>query len=160
MFVSDDLFLFAHFCFLTSNYMNIFLYVHFVFRLNVMYSHMKLDAFQFHSTNVILYGLLCLLSAPVYELFLRKSRYQKSISETALYASLLFAVHPVHSESVAGLVGRADLLSSIFFFLALIIYENSRVAHGTSTMVWYVLGVLITVFAVLCKETAISVLVS
>lgn len=121
---------------------------------------MKLDAFQFHSTNVILYGLLCLLSAPVYELFLRKSRYQKNISNTALCASLLFAVHPVHTEPVAGIVGRADLLSSIFFFLALLIYENSRVSKGISSIIWYILGVLITMCAVLCKETAISVVVS
>lgn len=121
---------------------------------------MKLDAFQFHSTNVILYGLLCLLSAPVYELFLKKSRYQKNISNTALYASLLFAVHPIHTESVAGLVGRADLLSSIFFFLALLIYENSRVSKGATSVIWYLLSVFVTVCAVLCKETAISIVVS
>lgn len=125
-----------------------------------MYSNMELDAFQFHSTNVILYGLLCLLSAPVYELFLRKSKYQKNLSDAALYASLLFAVHPVHTESVAGLVGRADLLSSIFFFLALLIYENSRVSKDKATIIWYLLGVFVTVCAVLCKETAISVVVS
>lgn len=125
-----------------------------------MYSHMELDAFQFHSTNVILYGLLCLLSAPVYELFLRKSRYQKNISDTALYSSLLFAVHPIHTESVAGLVGRADLLNSIFFFLALLVYENSRVSAGTASVIWYLLGIFVTVCAVLCKETAISIVVS
>lgn len=125
-----------------------------------MYSNMELDAFQFHSTNVILYGLLCLLSAPIYELFLRKSKYQKNLSDTALHASLLFAVHPVHTESVAGLVGRADLLNSIFFFLALLIYENSRDSKGTASIIWYLLGVLVTVCAVLCKETAISVVVS
>lgn len=36
-------------------------------------------------------------------------------------AGVLFAVHPVHVEAVAGIVSRADLLSCVFFIIALII---------------------------------------
>jgi hypothetical protein len=32
------------------------------------------------------------------------------LSRTALVASLLFAVHPIHTEAVTGVVGRAELL--------------------------------------------------
>ena len=35
---------------------------------------------------------------------------------------MLFALHPVHVEAVAGIVGRADILSGIFFLLALIFH--------------------------------------
>ena len=37
---------------------------------------------------------------------------------------LLFAIHPVHVEAVAGVVGRADILSGIFFLLSLICYQK------------------------------------
>lgn len=37
-------------------------------------------------------------------------------------AGLLFASHPIHTEAVAGVVGRADLLSCLFFLLALVTY--------------------------------------
>lgn len=125
-----------------------------------MYSNLKLDSFQFHSTNIILYGVLCLLTAPVYELFLKKSKYEKNISDTAYLSSLLFTVHPVHAESVAGLVGRADLLSSILFFIVLLLYQKIRGLNGSSIVVWYTVMVFLMTSAVLCKETAISVVVS
>lgn len=37
-------------------------------------------------------------------------------------AALLFAVHPVHCEAVASVVGRADILASIFFLLSFLCY--------------------------------------
>ncbi|KAJ8963524.1 hypothetical protein NQ314_005566 [Rhamnusium bicolor] len=127
------------------------------YRLNVLYSYNKLDAFQFHATNVILYGLLCLLTIPVFELFLKKSKYNKDILDTAYFASLLFTVHPIHTESVAGLVGRADILSSVLFFIVILLYQKVRVAKGESVIIWFILTIILTGCAVLCKETAISV---
>ena len=46
---------------------------------------------------------------------------------TALVSSLLFSVHPVHTEAVTGVVGRAELLSSIFFLLAILVYTRNAV---------------------------------
>lgn len=37
-------------------------------------------------------------------------------------ATLLFAVHPVHCEAVASVVGRADILANIFFILSFLCY--------------------------------------
>nr|CAH7750091.1 unnamed protein product [Callosobruchus chinensis] len=128
------------------------------YRLNVLYSNNKLDAFQFHATNVILYGVLCLLTVPVFELFLKKSKYATNVHDIAYYSALLFTVHPVHTEPVAGLVGRADILSSVLFFLVLLIYQKYRNATGEIVLFWYMMFILMTSCAVLCKETAISVL--
>ncbi|XP_018569656.1 transmembrane and TPR repeat-containing protein 4-like [Anoplophora glabripennis] len=127
------------------------------YRWNVLYSNNKLDSFQFHATNVILYGLLCILTVPVYELFLRKSKYNSDMLDTAYYASLLFTVHPVHTEPVAGLVGRADVLSSVLFFVVILLYQKFRTAKGESVVMWYTIKVIVIGCAVLCKETAISV---
>lgn len=37
-------------------------------------------------------------------------------------AALLFAVHPVHCEATASIVGRADILANIFFILSFLCY--------------------------------------
>ncbi len=40
----------------------------------------------------------------------------------ALLAGLLFAIHPIHTEAVANLVGRAEILSAIWSIAALLVY--------------------------------------
>lgn len=69
-------------------------------------------------------------------------------------AGLLFAVHPIHSEAVAGIVGRADLLACLFAegaFLAYVAhYEQSR------PILHLLLTLLFSVLATLAKETGIS----
>lgn len=39
-----------------------------------------------------------------------------------MLAGLLFASHPVHTEAVAGVVGRADVGAALFFLLSLLCY--------------------------------------
>lgn len=41
-------------------------------------------------------------------------------------AALLFAVHPIHVEAVAGLVGRADIIACIFYLLTILSYIRHR----------------------------------
>jgi len=41
---------------------------------------------------------------------------------TAIIVSLLFAIHPMHVESVAWIAGRKDMLYSMFYLLSLIVY--------------------------------------
>ena len=36
----------------------------------------------------------------------------------------MFALHPMHTEAVAGIVGRAEVLSAVFFFAALLSYHK------------------------------------
>lgn len=122
----------------------------------MIYSNNVLDSFQFHATNVILYGLLCLLTVPVFELFLKRRKHEY-INEIAYMSSLLFTVHPVHTESVAAIVGRADILGSIFFLVAVLLY------HGClqqKSILLLCMTIIIVVAAVLCKENAIMALVN
>lgn len=130
----------------------------FFFRLNVIYSNNRLDAFQFHATNVILYGLLCIISIPVFELFLKKRKSDLDIRDEAYWSSLLFTVHPVHTEAVASLVGRADILSSVLFFAILLLY--SKIISRKNSWKMFVVLIFLLSCAVLCKETAITVVVS
>ncbi|KAK9879659.1 hypothetical protein WA026_006722 [Henosepilachna vigintioctopunctata] len=124
------------------------------YRLNVIYSNNILDSFQFHATNVILYGVLCLLTIPVFELFLKKRKHEY-LHEIAFMSSLLFTVHPVHTESVAALVGRADILGSIFFLVTILLYHGSL---KQKSVLLLIMSLLVTIAAVLCKENTIMVL--
>jgi hypothetical protein len=48
----------------------------------------------------------------------------------ALAAALLFAVHPIHVEAVASVVGRAEVLATLFAVLAALLYR----AHGRADL--------------------------
>ena len=48
----------------------------------------------------------------------RDSQPQQELE--ALLAALLFAVHPVHTEAVSGIVGQAELLSALLSLAALL----------------------------------------
>lgn len=86
------------------------------------------DAWAFHLVNVLLYGAVCGLVAAW---CLRLTRVGASDTATvsgetvarwvACAAGLVFAVLPVHVEVVAGVVGRAELLCSLFFLAGMLV---------------------------------------
>ncbi len=80
---------------------------------------------------------------------------RRIIGETgALVAALVFAVHPVHSEAVASLAGRKDILVTIFSLLGVLSFVRFYERGG----VWPFLG-LTSCFAAgfFAKETAVVV---
>jgi protein O-mannosyl-transferase len=91
------------------------------FAANFAAGHMH--AFGYHAVNLLLEcGVVALL-------FLLLCRLLESVAagETiALAAALLFAVHPIHTEAVASVVGRAELFAAGFLFAALIFHLNDR----------------------------------
>lgn len=44
---------------------------------------------------------------------------------SSFVAAMLFAVHPIHTEAVTGVVGRAETLSSVFFLAAFLFYSKA-----------------------------------
>jgi tetratricopeptide (TPR) repeat protein len=71
-------------------------------------------------------------------------------------SAAIFALHPIHTESVAWISGRTDLLSTLFFLLAFISYleyAKERNAKGL------VLGCLFFLFSLFSKENAIAFVV-
>ncbi|XP_050302270.1 protein O-mannosyl-transferase TMTC4-like [Anthonomus grandis grandis] len=126
------------------------------YRLNMFFSNSRLDAFQFHTANVVLHGILSIMMVPFFECLLKRRKKRKSLcpwDDPAFTAALMFAAHPIHSEAVAALVGRADILSAILFISVIIFYKIPSSFFG-----WFVMVLVLTSAAVLCKETAITVL--
>ena len=54
-------------------------------------------------------------------------------SESAIFAALLFAAHPLHSEAVIPATGRAELLCAIFVLLGLLAHVESRENRATDS---------------------------
>jgi len=75
----------------------------------------KLDPFGYHLTGVVLHLLNSLLVFWLFYILTGKP-------PVSLIVAVLFAVHPMHVESVAWISERKDLLYSLFFVLSLIAY--------------------------------------
>src|ERR1044071_5653066 len=76
-----------------------------------------LNAGWHHFTNVLLHSLAVLL------LFVALERMTGALWQSAFVAAV-FAVHPLHVESVAWIAERKDVLSAFFFVLTLLAYSH------------------------------------
>ncbi|KPP61924.1 transmembrane and TPR repeat-containing protein 3-like [Scleropages formosus] len=118
------------------------------FRLNYLIS--ELGAMSYHLLNMLLHAVVCVL-------FLRVSRIILD-NTSSLVAALLFAVHPIHTEAVTGVVGRAELLSSIFLLAAFLSYTKSKGSDHSIVWTPIALTVVLVAAATLCKEQGITVI--
>ena len=77
----------------------------------------------------------------------------------ATLAGALFAAHPIHTEAVTGIVGRAELFAAFFGLLALLaaaVADAARRRVGRVT--WQVASTVAFALALLSKESALTVL--
>jgi tetratricopeptide (TPR) repeat protein len=99
-----------------------------------------------HLTSLLLH--LCVVFL-VYVLGLKvlKNRW------TAALAATLFAVHPIHAESVAYVTASTDLLVTLFSLVAFLAYFRYR-EEGAS-LASYIVSIVAAAMAMLSKETAV-----
>jgi len=71
-------------------------------------------------------------------------------------AALLFAAHPIHTEAVASVVGRAELLAAAGFFLAWLLFL--RADTGRHVRPFESVAVVVFFAAMLAKENAVTLL--
>ncbi|XP_054575159.1 protein O-mannosyl-transferase TMTC1 isoform X2 [Eptesicus fuscus] len=126
------------------------------FKLNIFLTGM--NPFYFHAVNVILHFLVTLVLMYTCDKTVFKNR------GLAFVTALLFAVHPIHTEAVAGIVGRADVLACLLFLLAFLSYNRSvdqccvgECFPSTASPFFLLLGLFLGTCAMLVKETGITV---
>lgn len=77
--------------------------------------------------------------------------------------TLLFAIHPVHTEAVAGIVGRADVMCAFFYLLAIQAYlrliELNECNENRKFILCASMVFALALAATLCKELGVTVLV-
>ena len=137
----------------------------------------------YHALNVCLHATVCVLYHKLISTLLKAINFMTikqsemwfwplnlfvndlpddhEFSPISLVATLLFSVHPIHTEAVTGVVGRAELLSSIFFILTILAYQGSTISQyrekDTCLFSWNAILriLLVPIFvgcAMLCKE--------
>ena len=69
------------------------------------------------------------------------------------FVAALFALHPLHVESVAWVAERKDVLSALFWFLTLLLYSEYAAKHKT---LLYVLSLLSFVLGLMSKPMLVT----
>ncbi|KAI5093952.1 transmembrane and TPR repeat-containing protein 1 isoform X1 [Silurus meridionalis] len=126
------------------------------FKMNIVLGGM--NSFYFHVVNVCLH---CVVTA----LLMHTCKHHVfKDGRSAFLTALLFAVHPIHTEAVSGIVGRADVLACMLFLLAFLSYIRSVSACSVSdsfpstvSPCSLVLCLFLGTCAMLVKETGITV---
>jgi Flp pilus assembly protein TadD len=105
----------------------------------------------YHLTNVLVQAMVAVMVF-IFLLYLSENLMISGI------AALFWAVHPVHTEAIAYIAGRADPLYGLFMLLSLVcfIIFAQRSRSGTKTMVIYGLSIVFFVLSLLSKEIIIA----
>ncbi|XP_025926176.1 transmembrane and TPR repeat-containing protein 1 [Apteryx rowi] len=126
------------------------------FKLNILLGGM--NPFYFHAVNVILHCLVTLVLMYTCDKAVFKD------CRLAFVTALFFAVHPIHTEAVTGIVGRADVLACLLFLLAFLSYNRSvdQLYVGehfppTASPFFLLLSLFLGTCAMLVKETGVTV---
>ena len=111
----------------------------------------EFNASYYHVMNSVYHALVSSCVVPFcFYLFCRDHEStNRNVLDQALMAGILFAVHPVHVEAVAGTVGRADILCAGFAMLSFFL-------HGKG---FQFISILMLIFATLCKDTGITLVI-
>ena len=76
----------------------------------------------------------------------------------SLLTAALWSVHPVLTESVTNIVGRADLLAGMAVLSGLLMYLKSAGASGWARVLWLTGLAAVTTVGVFSKESAVAIL--
>ena len=101
----------------------------------------------YHILNILLH----VLNSVVLFFVMRKLTGKLSF---AVIVSFLFALHPMHVESVAWVASRKDVLYTLFYFLAWLCYLHSFIP--TQKRAWYFLSLFLFTLSLLSKSQAVT----
>ncbi|XP_070556882.1 protein O-mannosyl-transferase TMTC2-like [Ptychodera flava] len=127
----------------------------------------ELNPYGYHLTNILLHAVVVATFTSLSQ-FLLKSQLLGIVS------GLVFASHPIHTEAVAGIVGRAEIGAALFFLLSFKSYIKycqcrdaailqvhdpiSRRRLKLQTFLYLMSSLVCAVCSMLWKEQAITVL--
>ncbi len=109
-----------------------------------------------HGINVLLFALTCVLLFYILQLVIpAKYSINTPIGKlgVSFFATLLYAAHPLHTEAVANIKGRDEVMCMLFSLLSLLATIKYIKTQNIIHLVW---GVLIYFIALLSKENAIT----
>ncbi|PCJ87506.1 MAG: hypothetical protein COA57_04850 [Flavobacteriales bacterium] len=115
----------------------------------VEFHYYQLNPWIYHFDNLLLH----LLNTLLVFVFIQKLAGKINV---AVIVSLLFAIHPMHVESVAWAAERKDVLYSFFYLLALIISPSLTPQKGLKTLWKWDACFFFFLLALLSKSAAVT----
>lgn len=107
------------------------------------------SATGYHAVNVALHALVSLL-------LFRLALVLLGSTFAATAAALLFAVHPIHTEAVSSIVGRAEVLAGLLVLTTLLSFLRGRENQGARRRVWQAVSCGAFGLGILAKESALT----
>lgn len=98
--------------------------------------------FGYHVVNLLLHAAVTILLYLLVRRLLESASYASTV---AFVTALLFAVHPIHTEVVASITGRSELLAAGFLLLAWLLHLEDRLIPA----------ILCLLLAMMSKESAV-----
>lgn len=126
-----------------------------------------LDVRGYHAINLLIHMAgSVLLFAVLQGTFLQprlRARFGDAAFPLALGAAILWALHPLQTESVTGVIQRGELLAGMFCFLTLYAFNRAANYHprddkpaGGRPVVWAACGVFACLAGMACREVMIA----
>lgn len=109
-----------------------------------------------HIINVILYAITGLLLLSVLNRIFKGHLEDNPRRILAFVATIIFIAHPVHTEIVASIKGRNELLSFLWLLLMTYLLLRTAFSRGAIRFVYLPLVALSFFLALLTEETAVS----
>ncbi len=111
------------------------------------------NPFISHLINILIYIFISFLIYKLILLLLASPKYASIKKQTAIFTAIIFLLHPTHTEVVANIKGRDELLSLFFSLLAFLssykYLANKKYLNLILSFIWLFLGLL-------SKENAIT----
>lgn len=115
---------------------------------------LDLGTASFHFTNILIHLANAWLVYRLCGEFVRHQAQHVQLRHAPLFAALLFAVHPVHTEAVTYISGRSTSLMTLLYLGALLAYVTGRAERRNLRL--YGVTPLLFLLALSAKETAIT----
>jgi len=112
---------------------------HFEYRL---FGH---NASGYHASNALAHAITCVLIFALVVTLLNSTWF-------ALFVAALFAAHPVHTESVAWIAGRTDIIATLWIVASLLLYARGVTKNSAR---WHTASLFCFFLALLSKEIAL-----
>lgn len=107
-----------------------------------------------HFINALLYALLCVIIYMTMVQILVKTRVNDALPWFAFIATMIFAFHPIHTEAVANIKGRDEIMAFLLGLCAIYILVRDKYKESVKLMLAAVLFFL----AMMSKENAITLI--
>lgn len=107
-----------------------------------------------HFINAVLYALLCVIIYLTLVIILVKTRVRDALPWFALITTMIFAFHPIHTEAVANIKGRDEIMAFLLGLSAIYILVRNK--H--SEIVKWTLAAVLFFLAMMSKENAITLI--